>query len=78
MQKRCVSGSESWTSTNAVFPGPTVGHLIYGTTRPTVGRVVWRSTRPTVGRVVAQSRCPTVGPGDTAILDVRLSGLETH
>jgi len=32
---------------------------------------------PTVGRLVAQTRGPTVGPGDTALLDVRLSGLET-
>jgi len=31
----------------------------------------------TVGRVVAQSRRLTVGPGDTALLDVRLLGLET-
>ena len=29
----CVSNSESQTSTNAVSPGPTVGRLIYGTTR---------------------------------------------
>ena len=36
-----------------------------------------RSTRLTVGRVVAQSRRATVGPGDTALLYVRLSGLET-
>ena len=56
-----VTRSESWTSTNAVSPGLTVGCLIYETTRPIVGRVVERSTRLKVGRLLYTTTRPTVG-----------------
>jgi len=44
----------------AVSPGPTVGRLLYATTRLTVRRVVGRGTRPTVGRLLYTTTRPTV------------------